>query len=255
MNKKVISISVLGGFLLFSSIASAWSLLEPFIGTQLQAEDSIPEVNEYDKTSLFDMFEVLKTIMSKFDFDQQPLFTPEELQEIANIGLEDGLPLSERWEMMRAELASRYPGKIADELHWVFNSSGNVQAQLALVYASPTEYVAFFGTPVGADGFSGRYNEADVWDMMVEGEMLCWKPGEFEPAYYYPGETAYLPKGIGKGFRYVNSTWMIDYGRGNIITMFPYGVIAPALYNTLDFKSAWEQFRDYAELVIKSALN
>jgi hypothetical protein len=180
------------------------------------------------------------------------VFTVAELEEIA--ALRPDLPLGERWELMRAELAQRHPGKIIDTLHWTFNAAGNVVCQIAIVAASPREYVAFFGTPVGATGFSGRYNESDVWDIMVQGEMWACVPGQFDYSTYALGQTAYLKRGAAKIFRYGPGTWMIDYARGNILTMFPFGVIAPAVYNTLDFKSATEQFTDYAGLVIKGML-
>ncbi len=44
---------------------------------------------------------------------------------------------------------------MAPEPRWVFNNAGNLVCQLALVYASPFEYVAYFGTPIGASGFFG----------------------------------------------------------------------------------------------------
>ena len=181
------------------------------------------------------------------------VFTVAELEEIA--ALRPDLPLGERWELLRTELALRHPGKIAETLHWTFNAAGNVVCQIAIVAASPREYVAFFGTPVGATGFSGRYNESDVWDIMVQGEMLTCVPGQFDYTTYVLGQTGYLAKGSAKVFRYGPGTWMIDYARGNIITMFPFGVIAPAVYNTRDFKSAIEQFTDYAGLVIKGMLH
>ena len=180
------------------------------------------------------------------------VFTVAELEEIA--ALRPDLPLGERWELMRAELAARHPGKITETLHWTFNAAGNVVCQIAIVAASPREYVAFFGTPVGATGFSGRYNKSDVWDIMVAGEMWACVPGQFDYSTYVLGQTAYLERGSAKIFRYDKNTWMIDYARGNILTMFPFGVIAPAVYNTLDFRSAVEQFTDYAGLVIKGML-
>ena len=111
--------------------------------------------------------------------------------------------------------------------------------------------MAFFGTPIGATGFSGRYGHADVWDLMVEGLMLTHTPGQFEPTEYKPGDSAYLKKGTSKGVVYVGSTWMIDYGRGLPVTMMPFGIIAPAAFNTLDGESAWKQLADYGRLVLR----
>jgi hypothetical protein len=177
------------------------------------------------------------------------VFDADSLQEIANTGA--GLPVGERWGAIHKELLRRYPGKIAPEVRWVFNSAGNVVCQIAIVYASTTEYVAFFGTPIGANGFSGRYGHADVWDLMVEGRMLTYTPGQFEPTEYGPGDSAYLAKGKSKAMSYLGSTWMIDYGRGLPVTMMPFGIMGPAVFATLDFKSAGEQLVDYGKLVLR----
>lgn len=188
-------------------------------------------------------------IIKDFDRSGSYVFDPDELQQIADTGA--GLPIGERWDAIHLELSRRYPGKIASEVRWVFNSAGNVPCQLAIVYASPREYVAFFGTPIGATGFSGRYCQADVWDLMVDGRMLTYTPGQFEPTEYGPGDPAYLPKGTVKTMSYVGSTWMIDYGRGLPITMLPFGIISPALFSTLDFRSASRQLADYGKLVLR----
>jgi C-8 sterol isomerase len=176
------------------------------------------------------------------------VFDPDELQKVANTGA--GLPMEARWEAIHAELTRRYPGKVYPRLEWMFNTAGNLVCQLALVYASPSEYVAFFGTPIGATGFSGRYPFADVWDLMVDGEMRTYTPGQFEPTIYRGGDPAYLPKGQGKGVAYIGSTWMIDYARGPVITMLPFGVISPTLSVTLDFKSMGQQLGRYGKLVL-----
>jgi hypothetical protein len=196
---------------------------------------------------------VLRTVgrwaFGRIEASDSHLFDPGELQEIANIGA--GLPLGERWSAIHQELLRRYPGKIAPEVRWTFNSAGNVVCQIAIVYASVTEYVAFFGTPIGATGFSGRYRHADVWDLMVDGRMITCTPGQMEPTEYGPGDSAYLPKGTVKMMTYIGSTWMIDYGRGLPLTMMPFGITGPAAFSTLDFRSAGEQLYDYGRLVLR----
>jgi len=192
-------------------------------------------------------------IYSRLRLENNFVFDPDDLQEIANMGA--GLPIGERWDVIHQEMMRRYPGKIAPEVRWIFNSAGNVVCQLALVYGSPTEYVAYFGTPIGETGFSGRYGHADVWDLMVSGKMLTFTEGQFEPTEYGPGDSAYLKRGQGKGVAYVGSTWMIDYGRGLPLTMLPFGIIFPYLFNTLDGQSAFKQLDEYGRLVMKNVLS
>lgn len=199
--------------------------------------------------SLMFLRRLLSWSLKRADASGSYVFDPDELQQIANTGT--GLPIGERWDAIHQELMRRYPGKIAPEVRWVFNSAGNVPCQLAIVYGSPTEYVAFFGTPIGATGFSGRYGHADVWDLMVDGLMLTYTPGQLEPSEYRAGDPAYLPKGTSKVMSYVGSTWMIDYGRGLPVTMMPFGITSPALFSTLDFRSAAQQLVDYGRLVLR----
>lgn len=180
------------------------------------------------------------------------VFDPDELQDIANTGM--GLPITQRWGAIHGELRKRHPDKVHPKFTWVFNSAGNLVCQLALVYASLNEYVAFFGTPIGATGFSGRYPFADVWDLMVEGEMRTYIPGQLEPTVYKAGDPAFLPKGQGKGVQYVGSTWMIDYARGPVITMLPFGVLAPTSFVTLDYRNLWKQLGIYGRLVVLNML-
>jgi hypothetical protein len=204
-------------------------------------------------TSIALMRALFSWLFKRIEASGSYVFDAETLQEIANTGA--GLPMGERWDAIHGELVRRYPGKIAPEVRWTFNSAGNVICQIAIVYASPTEYVAFFGTPIGANGFSGRYGHADVWDLMVEGRMLTYTEGQFEPTEYGPGDPAYLPKGTSKGMAYVGSTWMIDYGRGLPVTMMPFGIIGPAVFNTMDGDSAWKQLADYGRLVLRGMMH
>jgi hypothetical protein len=200
-------------------------------------------------TSLLLLREFSAWLFKRVEASDSYVFDADQLQEIANTGA--GLPMGERWDAIHRELQRRYPGKVAPEVRWVFNSAGNVPCQLALVYASPIEYVAFFGTPIGATGFSGRYGHADVWDLMVQGRMLTYTPGQFEATEYGPGDPAFLPKGTVKTMAYVGSTWMIDYGRGLPVTMMPFGITGPAAFATLDIRSAGEQLADYGKLVLR----
>jgi hypothetical protein len=147
------------------------------------------------------------------------VFNPEELQEAAALGR--GHPMGRRWDLIYDDLRLRHPDHLPRGYRWTFNTAGNVVCQIALIYASPVEYVAFFGTPLGATGFSGRYPWADVWDLMVDGTMRTFIPGQFEPTVYGPGDSAYLPRGMGKGVQYEAHTWMIDYARGLPVTMLP----------------------------------
>jgi hypothetical protein len=85
----------------------------------------------------------------------------------------------------------------------------------------------------------------------IRGPLGFQQRGQFEATEYGPGDPAYLPKGTVKTMAYVGSTWMIDYGRGLPVTMMPFGIMGPAVFATLDFRSAGEQLADYGRLVLR----
>lgn len=70
-------------------------------------------------------------------------------------------PLEQAWDMMHQALMWRHSGKIKEEPRGTFNGADTAVRSIAIVYASTIEYVAFFGTPIGHDGFSGCYNPDD----------------------------------------------------------------------------------------------
>jgi hypothetical protein len=176
-------------------------------------------------------------------------FTPEEIQEISLLGV--GKPVDQAVQDIVAELKTRYPDKIRDDLNWHFNRTGGTLGQMAILYASTTEYILIFGTPIGSEGFSGRYVDMTVWDCMFAGEMRTYTEGQLEPTVYLPGECAILEKGQGKGYNMTPGTWMLEYTRGNIPRALPIGVLAPITV-TADWRNALNVFLDYAGLVWNS---
>ena len=107
-----------------------------------EIEDLIPGSGTWDRDALLDLYEWLD---ERFGVTNEAEtvdneFSPEELVEIACLA--PGLPLAQRWSIMRDEMERRHPGKIAHDIHWTFNAAGNVVCQIAMVYASPTEYDA-----------------------------------------------------------------------------------------------------------------
>ncbi len=100
---------------------------------------------------------------------------------------------------------------------WWFNSVGGSLASIQVLWCSPHEYVALWGSPVPTDGFSGRYDKLDVWDVMITGRMASYAPGEHTATWYENGgthPTSFLSRGEGRHFSLQDGAYMIDYGRG-----------------------------------------
>lgn len=186
------------------------------------------------------------------DNNDDYVFDPEQLHEISKLGI--GLSREEMFDVVQRELVERYPGKIVETRRWILNDAGTALGQITILYASFKEYLIFFGSPIGNDGFSGRY-DAEFWDFMMDGEMRAFVEGDLEHQVYLAGDAAHLAKGQVKGYRIVDNGWMLEYGRGNIVSLFSFGVIAPAMFVTLDWEAAYNTIRDFTSALLMNSSN
>ena len=178
------------------------------------------------------------------------VFNPEELHEIAKTGV--GLPKDEMFDVVTKGLLDAYPDHIRPGNEWIFNNAGGAMGALCLLHASLSEYVIFFGSPIGTEGHSGRY-VTEVYDFMMAGEMWCYHEGEFDRTVYKPGDAAYLGRNRTKGYRLPESGWMLEYARGPIMTMLPFGLL-DVVSSTLDYNAFSRTLGTYAKLVTGSLL-
>lgn len=183
--------------------------------------------------------------------EPQPVLDPEKLYEAAKKGI--GLPLEEMFDTVQNELVNMYPGRINKKRRWIFNVAGGVMGQLTVLFASPHEYLLFFGSPIGSEGHSGRYN-AEIWDFCMSGEFWLYVEGQLDRTVVTPGDVVKLPAGKAKGFKMPDHgcpCYMLEYGRGNIPSVFPFGVLSETLTSTHDWPAMWNQIIDYAKLTMR----
>ncbi|MEM9865224.1 MAG: ERG2 family protein [Myxococcota bacterium] len=179
------------------------------------------------------------------------VFDPNQLHECVQAGV--GLPIEDAFDAITKELKARYPEHIDDgPRRWVLNNAGGAMGQLAFLHGSLTEYLIFFGSPIGTEGHSGRYR-TEVYDWVFNGEMWCYLEGETERTLYKPGSTAYLGRDEVKGYRIPEHAWMLEYSRGAIPSMLPFG-LADTLVSTLDFRTFGTTVRRYGTKVVGSLL-
>ena len=177
------------------------------------------------------------------------VFDPKVLHEIAKSAV--GLPREEAFDHITRRIDERYPDQIfTGPRHFVFNNAGGAMGQLSFLYGSLSEYILLFGTPIGTEGHSGRYI-ADVHDFVFEGEMWCYEEGDSVRKTYKPGDHAFLGGRRTKGYRIPDSAYMLEYARGPIPLMIPFG-LADTMVSTLDMKCARDTLTDYGKLVIRS---
>lgn len=178
------------------------------------------------------------------------VFDPEVLRDVARAHLD--LPLEEMLVAITGDLAERYPGRIGAEPEWFLSNAGGAMGQIAILYASLREYVIFFGNPIGNSGHTGRYFFAEDQIVVLDGEMWYFGEGDLRRQEYRRGDVFHLPKGQARGYRIVNGGFILEYARGGIPTMLPFGV-ADTLFSTLDFTTLFRTFRIYGRHVLRAA--
>ncbi|MBM4371371.1 MAG: hypothetical protein FJ098_06930 [Deltaproteobacteria bacterium] len=180
------------------------------------------------------------------------VFDPAVLYECAKkgVGIER---IEDSFDVVTAALLDRYPGYVdGGPRRWVFNNAGGAMGQLTLLHASLSEYIIFFGSAIGTEGHSGRY-AAEVHDWLFRGDMWCFVEGETEKTVYHPGDWAVLGPGKTKGYRLPDAAWMLEYARGPIPGMLPFG-LADSLLSTLDHKAVRRTVWNYGRLTVRSLL-
>ncbi len=180
------------------------------------------------------------------------VFEAEELQEVVDRHLDQPLQLA--FDAITADLDASHPGHIyTGPRRWVLNNAGGAMGQITLIHASISEYILFFGTPIGTEGHSGRY-PTTVWDFMIQGEVWTYLEGGFERSVSKPGINAMaLPRGSAKGYRAFEDSWMLEYARGPIPLMLPFG-LWDSLFSTLDFVSLAKTVWHYGSLAAEQTL-
>jgi deazaflavin-dependent oxidoreductase (nitroreductase family) len=176
------------------------------------------------------------------------VFDPQVIHEVSRKHL--GQPLEQMFANVTAELAERYPGAIDDSKPWIFNNAGGVMLQMKLLHASTKEYVMIWGTPIGSEGHTGRHL-VEFYDTVLDGEAWYYSEGQFTRDEYKAGDHIFLGKGQSAGMHYPDHVWMVEYARGILPSLLPFG-LADALLSTLDFKTALQTVAIYFSLLSQS---
>lgn len=179
------------------------------------------------------------------------LFDPKQLHEVANRAI--GLSHYDMVKVVADELDKLYPGHIDKNVEWIFNITAGATGIMKILHASLSEYVILFGTPIGTEGFSGRYR-MDIYDFQIAGESWIYTEEHLaDPVKCKPGDYMFLRKGQVKGFRIFEGGWMLEYGRGIVPMALPLA-LGDSVFSCMDGTTIWKTLWHYGRLVTKSLL-
>lgn len=181
------------------------------------------------------------------------VFEPEVLFEISSKA--KGLAFDPMNAAIVFGLRERYAEYVTakEPLKWVWSLAGGITGIMTVLHASLSEYLLIFGSPVGTEGFSGRYR-IDIYDFMLAGEM--WTYHEDNPGTRIvsrPGDGTHLRRGRVKGVRILPETWMLEYGRGPIPTCLPMA-LGDSVFSALDGTTIYDTARTYGGMTLKSLM-
>ena len=178
------------------------------------------------------------------------LFDPEVLAKIVRMHL--GLPLAQQFDAVGKTLHEVYGQHVSLGQPWMFSNAGGIMTAIHPLHVSHNEYLLFCGTAIGTEGHSGRHR-ADMFDMIMAGELWTYKTGSFEREVHRAGDLAQLPRGRSNGSKLQPGLWMLEYARGNIPSIFPFS-LADTMFSTLDTRSLFTQLAVSSRLMLKEAL-
>jgi C-8 sterol isomerase len=181
------------------------------------------------------------------------VFDIETLHAIARKGLEKAH--DEMVRIVVEEAARAYPDHI-DPSHrrrWLFSLTAGATGVMTLLHASFSEYLIIFGTPVGTEGFSGRYR-MDIHDFLLAGEIWTYRQDRCGVREVVrPGDHTVLERGNVNGFNIPESAWMLEYGRGFIPSAFPL-ILGDVVFSAVDGTTLAETVWAYGKMALRELM-
>jgi C-8 sterol isomerase len=178
------------------------------------------------------------------------LFDPEVLAKIVRMHL--ALPIEQQIEAVGKTLKEVYGNHVSPGQPWMWSTAGGIMCSINPLHVSLNEYLLFCGTAIGTEGHSGRHR-ADMFDVVLTGELWTYQAGSFDRHVHKPGDLAHLRRGTSNGSKLRPGVWMLEYARGNVASLFPFA-LGDTLFSTLDTTDLFAQLGVSTRLMLKEAL-
>ncbi|KAF7315435.1 hypothetical protein MIND_00058400 [Mycena indigotica] len=187
------------------------------------------------------------------------IFEPQFLHELAQDAIARASSPNDTAGMIQhilTNLTTTYPSTTirlnVDSKEWVFNNAGGAMGAMYIIHASITEYLIIFGTPLGTEGHSGLHTADDYFNILV-GEQWAFAPGSLEMERYTPGTVHFLPRGTAKQYKMHKGCFALEYARGWIPLMLPFG-LADTFTSTLDIFTLYDTVRITGREMLRNLL-
>jgi hypothetical protein len=162
----------------------------------------------------------------------------------------EGKPFDELTRIVVDEVERAFPGHADGRADYIFNLTSGSCGMMKILHASLTEYLIIFGSAIGTEAFSGRY-QMDIYDFVMTGEMKTYTDDRCgECVVTRPGEYAVLPRGRVKGWRITEGTWMLEYGRGFLPSALPLA-FADVLLSALEWRTVVKTLRIFGRHTLR----
>ena len=185
---------------------------------------------------------------------KSPIPDPELVAARDRVHLHNQVQMQGLFDRTREGVSKSFPTVQLEPVEQanVWNFAGGALGHYRMLYCSRREYLIIFGTPMGVNGYSGRYT-VDVHDWTMIGEMRTHHVGDLVPRVMAPGSWAKLMAGDTKIYTAEPNTYMLEYARGKIVSAFDFGVTAPARNMSRDFHNMRGQIRACLDGAIPNA--
>jgi ERG2 and Sigma1 receptor like protein len=84
----------------------------------------------------------------------------------------------------------------------------------------------------------GRF-QADDYFTILHGEQWAFESGSLTKQVYRAGDMHVMTNGVAKQYRMPDECWALEYARGNIVSMLPFGTF-DTFFSTLDFVTLYQ---------------